>query len=117
MVREMRREILTEATENAERNGQQMKEDYEKNKIAQEAELMAEIAALQVVMARMAAKDDKVMAMQEEARLKNDEAELKLKKCDALITGLKKRAAEQDLEVKKMQDKLFRYEAQEGGSN
>ena len=30
-VREMRREILTEAIENAERNGQHMKEDYEKN--------------------------------------------------------------------------------------
>ena len=116
-VREMRREILTEAIENAERNGQHMKEDYEKNKIAQEAELMAEIAALQVVVVGMAAKDDEVMAMQEEARLKNDEAELKLRKCDALITGLKKRAAEQDLEVKKLQDKLFRYEAQEGGNN
>ena len=56
-VRAMRRDIFTEAMENAERNGQQMKEEYEKDRIAHEAELMAEIGALQVVMAGMAAKD------------------------------------------------------------
>ena len=36
--------------------------------------------------------------------MKNGEAELKSEKCDALITGLQKRAAEQDSEVKKMQE-------------
>ena len=42
---------FTEAFENVERNGQQTKEDNEKNRIAQEAELMAEIAALQIATA------------------------------------------------------------------
>ena len=116
-VRDMMRDIFTEALENAERNGQQMKEDDEKSRIAHEAELMAEIAALQVVMAGMAAKDAEVVAMQEETRAKNEEAESRLKKCDTLITGLRNKTAERKMEMKQMQDKLSRNAAQEGGHN
>ena len=60
-------EAAFQPEENAERNLHQMKEDNETNRIAHRAELMVEVAALQIVLAGMTAKDAEVMAVQEEA--------------------------------------------------